>query len=111
MKNQHFITIIVSSIASLFEIAKVINQIEDLVEGWFNPFVIYLSIGALPKGKRKAYAIVSKLRTYFIEENKFYRKTPLGPRLLCATKESNQNLLKEEHIGQYESHSDSIKLI
>lgn len=108
--KQRIVTIMVLSEASPFKAKKVINQMEDLPESWFDPFIRYLSKKALPKGKKITHTIVNKLRNYFLQENKIYRKMSLGPGLFCVTSEVSHNLLRLVHGHGCRSHSNGRKL-
>lgn len=80
------------------------------MDAWFNPLLDFLVNGAFLEDKKKAYATVSKLRIYFLQENKLYRKTSLGLGLLYITKISSHNLLKKVHEGYYRSYFGGRKL-
>lgn len=88
----------------------VINQVEDLLRSWFDPFIKYLSNKALTKDKRKAHTIINKSSSYFLLKNKVHKKRPIGPILLCVTNGASQNRINKVHEGECGLHYGSRKL-
>lgn len=59
-KNQQLVTVTFLFEASSSKDEKVINQVEDLANLWFNPLIKYLSDEILLEDKKKVHAMVRK---------------------------------------------------
>lgn len=47
-------------------VKRFINQVEDVVDSWFNPLIRYLSNRVLPVDKKKVHVMVRKSKSYVL---------------------------------------------
>ena len=65
-----------------------------------DPIVTFLKQGLLPEDKCEAKKVHrSALRYWLSEEQKLYKRSYLGPYLLCVLPEAVEPLLEELHKG------------
>ena len=70
-----------------------------------DPIVTFLKQGLLPKDKCEAEKVRrSALRYWLSEKQKLYKRSYLGPFLLCVHLEVVEPLLEELHEGVYGSY-------
>ena len=78
---------------------------------WMDPIIQFLIKEVLPEDKSEAEKIRWKaLRFWLSEDQKLYKRSFLGPYLLCIHREALELLLKELHEGIYGSHTGGRSL-
>ena len=78
---------------------------------WMDPYVLYLKEGILPKQRKEAEIIKRKaVRFSLSKDSKHYRRSFLGPYLLCVYPEIIEDLLYEIHEGICGSHTGGRSL-
>ena len=72
---------------------------------WMDPIVIYLWSGILPEDKKESNHITCRSPRYWVsEDGRLYKRSYLGPYLLCVHLEVVEVLLEELHKGICGSH-------
>ncbi|XP_076951216.1 uncharacterized protein LOC143624447 [Bidens hawaiensis] len=75
-------------------------------ESWMAPIINYLARGILPQNKAEARKIRHKALNYTIQGDILYRRSHLGPLLICVDPQDASYLLREIHEGICEVHAD-----
>lgn len=79
------------------EAKKIVISIGQATNSWFTSILNFLKEGDLPKDRKLAKEIKTKASRYMVQNSKLYRKTTLGPRLLCIAKEWSEKISFEAH--------------
>ena len=78
---------------------------------WMDPLVAYLQDDYLPKDRKAANIIKRKALGYWLSKDRdLYKRSFLGPYLLCVHLDLVNNLLLEIHEGICGSHTDGQSL-
>ena len=73
---------------------------------WQDPLVAFLKDGILPEDKVEAKKVRRKAPRFWLsEDQKLYKRSYLGPYLLCVHPKAVDMLLEELHKGIYGSHT------
>ena len=73
---------------------------------WMDPIIQFLSKDVLPEDKSEAEKIRRKAPQFWLsEDQKLYKRSFLGPYLLCIHSKASEFLLEELHEGIYGSHT------
>ena len=87
-----------------------INQIRA-GSSWMDSIIQFLKEDILPEEKIEADKIRRKATSYWLsEDHKLYKRSFLGPYLLCVHPEQIESLLKEMHEGICGSHTGGRSL-
>lgn len=87
---------------------QMVSRIHSIQVGpsWMDPLVVFLRSGSLPEDKIEAEKIRRKAPwNWLSEERKLYKRSYLGPYLLCIHPEVVEPLLEELHEGICGSHT------
>ena len=78
---------------------------------WMDPFILFLKDGILPEQRKEAEGIKRKASRFWLSQDlKLYRRSFLGPYLLCVHPDIMQDLLYEIHEGICGSHKGGRSL-
>jgi hypothetical protein len=78
---------------------------------WIDPFILFPKDGILPKQRKEAEGIKRKASRFWLSQDlKLYRRSFLGPYLLCVHPDIMQDLLYEIHEGICGSHTGGRSL-
>ena len=78
---------------------------------WMDPLVLFLKHDTLPEDKNEADKIRRKaFRLWLSEDSKLYKRSFLGPYLLCVHPDTTELILEELHEGICGSHIGSRSL-
>ena len=78
---------------------------------WMDPYVHYLKEGVLLEQKKEAEIIKRKAMRFWLSKDlKLYKRSFLGPYLLCVHLDIVEDLLYEIHEGIYGSHTGGRSL-
>ena len=78
---------------------------------WIDPFILFLKDGILPEQRKEAEGIKRKASRFWLSQDlKLYRRSFLGPYLLCVHPDIMQDLLYEIHEGICGSHKGGRSL-
>ncbi|GJW44082.1 reverse transcriptase domain-containing protein [Tanacetum coccineum] len=91
--------------------AKVNAIDEEATRTWMTPIKEYIEHGIRPEDVAEARTIQEKARNYTIEEGVLYRKSYLGPLLLCIGPQQAKYRIKEIHMGSCGMHDGPIKAV
>ncbi|XP_071740005.1 uncharacterized protein [Rutidosis leptorrhynchoides] len=82
-----------------------VTSIEEESPIWMTPLVKFLIEGELPADVKEARKIRMKAPMYTLIEGVLYRKSYLGPSLLCIGPNQAKVVLREVHEGSCALHS------
>ncbi|XP_071687688.1 uncharacterized protein [Rutidosis leptorrhynchoides] len=85
--------------------------IEEESLNWMTPLLKFLTEGELPADEKEARKICMKAPIYAFIEGVLYRKSYLGPSLLCIGPNQAKEVLREVHEGSCALHSGGIKFL
>ena len=78
---------------------------------WMDPLVLFLKHDTLPNDKNEADKIRRKASRFWLsEDSKLYRRSFLGPYLLCVHPDATELILEELHKGICGSHTGGRSL-
>ncbi|XP_071700427.1 uncharacterized protein [Rutidosis leptorrhynchoides] len=82
-----------------------VAPIEEENPNWMTPLVKFLAEGELPMDEKEARKIRMKAPMYDLIDGVLYRKSFLGPSLLCIGPNQAKEVLREVHEGSCALHS------